>query len=77
MSATLLAMRFHQRMAYHEFEGPAVELAERTRLEEDLGDRDAMILRNHGLLTCGRSIPEAFLLIQRLESACRIQNRFA
>jgi ribulose-5-phosphate 4-epimerase/fuculose-1-phosphate aldolase len=38
-----------------------------------LGDNDALILRNHGLLTCGRTIAEAFLLMQRLEMACQIQ----
>ena len=76
MPATLIALRFHDSLAYHEFEGPAVAPDERARLVEDLGDKDAMVLRNHGLLTCGRSIPEAFLLMHRLESACRVQMDF-
>ena len=67
------ALRFYNRVAYHDFEGPAVEPDERQRLVDDLGDKDAMILRNHGLLVGGRSIPEAFLLMQRLEQACRVQ----
>jgi ribulose-5-phosphate 4-epimerase/fuculose-1-phosphate aldolase len=70
------ALRFHARLAYHEFEGPAVEEGERRRLAEHLGNFDAMILRNHGLLTCGRTIAEAFLLMQRLDGACKIQLDF-
>jgi ribulose-5-phosphate 4-epimerase/fuculose-1-phosphate aldolase len=76
LPATIGALRFHNRIAYHEFEGPAVDEDERTRLVANLGDKDIMILRNHGLLTCGRSIPEAFLLMQRLENACKIQLDF-
>jgi ribulose-5-phosphate 4-epimerase/fuculose-1-phosphate aldolase len=76
MPATQGAMRFHHRIAYHEFEGPAVDEAERERLVANLGGRDVMILRNHGLLTCGRSVAEAFLLMQRLETACRVQVDF-
>ncbi|MDB5826723.1 MAG: class aldolase, partial [Variovorax sp.] len=49
---------------------------ERSRLVADLGDKDVMILRNHGLITCGRSIPETFLLMQRLETACKVQVDF-
>ena len=51
MPATQGALRFHDRIAYHAFEGPAVDEAERERLVADLGDKDVMILRNHGLLT--------------------------
>lgn len=73
MPATLQALRFHERLAYHAFEGPAIEEGERERLAEHLGDCDAMILRNHGLLTGGRTIGEAFVLMQRLDNACKIQ----
>ena len=73
LPASQAALRFYNRVAYHEFEGPAVNEDERQRLVADLGTMDVMILRNHGLLACGRSIPEAFLLMNRLESACRVQ----
>ena len=67
------AMRFHGHLAYHDYEGPAFNRGEKGRLVEHLGDRHAMILRNHGLLVCGPSIPQAFNLIYWLEQACRIQ----
>ena len=64
---------FHGRIAYHEYEGPSLDLDERERLQADLGDSRAMILRNHGLLTVGRTIPEAFIWLYRLERACQVQ----
>ena len=67
------AMRFHGHLAYHDYEGPAFNRGEKERLVRDLGTRNAMILRNHGLLACGPSIPQAFNLIYWLENACRIQ----
>jgi len=67
------AMRFHGHVAYHDYEGPAFNRGEKTRLVAHLGDRNAMILRNHGLLVCAPSIPQAFNLIYWLEQACRIQ----
>ncbi len=67
------SLQFHDRIAYHELEGMATDLNERERLVGDLGDRNAMILRNHGLLTCGQSVPEAFRRIYYLERACRLQ----
>lgn len=67
------ALRFHNRVGYHDFEGPAVDEDEKERLVANLGENDVLILRNHGLITCGRSIQEAFLLMQRLETACKIQ----
>jgi ribulose-5-phosphate 4-epimerase/fuculose-1-phosphate aldolase len=48
-------------------------MGERERLVRDLGPRDAMILRNHGLLTCGATIPQAFNTMYQLELACRTQ----
>lgn len=65
--------RFHERVAYHEFEGLAVDTDERERLVTDLGDKDAMILRNHGLLTTGRTVAEAWTLMWQLERACQVQ----
>ena len=65
--------QFHERLAYHEFEGVAVDIDERERLVTDLGDKNAMILRNHGLLTVGRSVAEAWIRMWQLEQACKIQ----
>ncbi|MCW3476684.1 class II aldolase/adducin family protein [Limobrevibacterium gyesilva] len=69
---TQTAMRF-ARAAYHAYEGVAVDLDEQARLVADLGDADVMILRNHGLLAVGPSIPEAFSNIYRLELSCKAQ----
>jgi len=60
-------------LAYHDYEGLALNEDEKPRLVSDLGDKRYMILRNHGLLTLGESAAEAFLLMYILESACRIQ----
>ncbi len=70
---TIDAMTFYERTAYHEFEGLSVDVAERDRLAKNLGDCNAMILRNHGLLTCGSSVGEAFMLMYYLERACNVQ----
>jgi ribulose-5-phosphate 4-epimerase/fuculose-1-phosphate aldolase len=67
------AMRFTNSIGYHDYEGLALELDEQARLTRDLGAHKAMILRNHGLLTCGASIAEAFDLMYYLERACQIQ----
>ena len=65
---------FWNRLSYHEFEGPSMRLDERTRLVQSLGEKNqAIILRNHGLLTVGRTIPEAFIRFWRLNRACEIQ----
>jgi len=66
------SMRF-AKIGYHDYEGIAVDIDERARLVEDLGDLDALILRNHGLLVVGGSIPEAFYNIFKLERACQVQ----
>lgn len=67
------SMQFTGRIAYHDYEGIALDLDERERLVADLGDKPVMILRNHGLLTCGRSVAEAFKLTHNLERSCRAQ----
>ena len=67
------ALLFHKNLGYHTFEGIALDREEQERLVEDLGDNRAMILRNHGLLTVGRTIGEAFAMMYNLEQACRIQ----
>jgi ribulose-5-phosphate 4-epimerase/fuculose-1-phosphate aldolase len=66
------SMRFVH-IAYHDFEGIAEDIDERERLVRDLGDLEAMILRNHGLLVAGRTIPAAFNALYRLERACEVQ----
>jgi ribulose-5-phosphate 4-epimerase/fuculose-1-phosphate aldolase len=63
----------HGRVAYHEFEGITVRPDERTRLVASLGDKEIMILRNHGLLALGRDLPAAFLLYWTLQRACEVQ----
>ena len=70
---TQTGIRFVDHLAYHDYEGPAIDLAERERLVHDLGAHNAMILNNHGLLTCGPSCGEAFNLMYNLELACRAQ----
>jgi ribulose-5-phosphate 4-epimerase/fuculose-1-phosphate aldolase len=67
------SMRFVGHIGYHDYEGPAVDLGERERLVRDLADHSAMILRNHGLLTCGPSVAQAFNTMYNLELACRSQ----
>ena len=67
------ATAFHGKLAYHDYEGVSLDLDERGRLLKNLGDNPAMMLRNHGLLTTGRTVPEAFLRLYRLERACQIQ----
>jgi len=64
---------FFSGVGYHDYEGPAVELEEQKRLVADLGGHLAMILRNHGLLAVGATIPEAFITIYWLERACQAQ----
>jgi len=60
-------------LAYHDYEGVAVREDEKARLQEDLGRKSFMILRNHGLLTVGASVADAFLAMYTLETACQIQ----
>ena len=68
---TQTSIRFVNHIAYHDYEGPAIDLDERKRLVADLGPHSAMIFRNHGLLTCGPSIAEAFNTMYQLELSCR------
>jgi len=60
-------------LAYHSYEGVALNDEEKSRLVSDLGSNSAMILRNHGLLTAGANIADAFLMMYVLETACQIQ----
>ncbi|GAC1344007.1 MAG: class II aldolase/adducin family protein [Acetobacteraceae bacterium] len=67
------ALKFYGHLAYHGYEGIALDLDERERLVQDLGQHSAMILANHGLLCAGRTIPEAWSNIYFLERACQAQ----
>lgn len=67
------AMMFYNRIGYHHYEGIALSMEEQDRLIADLGEHNAMILYNHGLLTCGRSVGEAYLRMFYLEKAARAQ----
>jgi ribulose-5-phosphate 4-epimerase/fuculose-1-phosphate aldolase len=62
-------------LAYHDYEGVALNEAEKPRLVRDLGDKTFFMLRNHGLLTVGESIADAFLFMYVFEAACAIQLR--
>ena len=67
------ALPFYKRVSYHDYEGLSVDIAERERLAASLGENKAMILRNHGLLTCGESVGEAFMTMYYLDRACTVQ----
>ena len=66
------SMRFVN-ISYHDYQGVVLDTAEQESLLRDMGDNNAMILRNHGLLTVGRTIPEAFNAMHRLELSCKLQ----
>jgi ribulose-5-phosphate 4-epimerase/fuculose-1-phosphate aldolase len=68
-----MSLEFYNSVAYHDYEGLALDLEERQRLVADLGDKPALILRNHGLLTVGETPAQAFLRMYYLERACEIQ----
>ena len=63
----------HNRVSYHDWEGMSTEQEECEHLSKSLGNNKVMILKNHGLLTCGTTIAEAFMLMYYLERACKTQ----
>jgi ribulose-5-phosphate 4-epimerase/fuculose-1-phosphate aldolase len=67
------AAQLHGQVAYHEFEGITVEEGEKARLVASLGSKRALILRNHGLLAWGPTLPEAFMMLWTLQRACDVQ----
>ena len=69
------SMQFTGRLAYHDYEGIALDHDERPRLQRDLGNKNHMLLRNHGTLTVGRSVASAFERMFHLERACTMQVR--
>ena len=64
---------FHKRVSYHDLEGMSINTIECESISKDLGKNNSMILRNHGLLTCGKSVGEAFILMYYLDRACKVQ----
>lgn len=68
-----ISMEFYNKVAYHDYEGVALDMDEQQRLVHDLGDKPVLMLRNHGLLTVGDSVSQAFLRMYYLEKACEIQ----
>jgi ribulose-5-phosphate 4-epimerase/fuculose-1-phosphate aldolase len=70
---TQTSMRFAGHIGYHEYEGPAIELDEGPRLVRDLAKHDVLILRKHGLVACGSTVPRAFNTMYQLELSCRSQ----
>jgi ribulose-5-phosphate 4-epimerase/fuculose-1-phosphate aldolase len=68
-----IALQFYGRLGIHEYEGIALDLDERQRIIQDLGGHCGVILRNHGLLTVGRTVAEAFYYMYYLEQCCRLQ----
>jgi ribulose-5-phosphate 4-epimerase/fuculose-1-phosphate aldolase len=70
---TQTAMLIRGDVAFHEYEGVAVDLGERERLVADLGEKNAMILRNHGTLAVGKNVGECFIRLYYLERACQAQ----
>ena len=70
---TQTAMLIRGDVAFHEYEGVAVDLGERERLVADLGKKNAMILRNHGTLAAGKNVGECFIRLYYLERACQAQ----
>ena len=67
------AAQLHGQVAYHDFEGITVEEGEKERLVRSVGGKRAVILRNHGLLAWGSSVPEAFMMLWTLQRACDVQ----
>jgi ribulose-5-phosphate 4-epimerase/fuculose-1-phosphate aldolase len=67
------AMRFYRRQAFHDYEGVAIDTDEQARLIRDMGPHKLLLLRNHGVLTLGRTPGEAFMLLYYFERAARIQ----
>ena len=73
LQSNFYTAQLHDKIAYHDFEGITLHTEEAPRLIASLGDKQALILRNHGLLVWGTSIAQAFVLLWTLQRACEIQ----
>lgn len=67
------ALNFYGKIGYHDYEGVALDWEECERLQQHLGDKSALVMRNHGMLTVGGSVAEAFVMTYYLEQACKAQ----
>lgn len=67
------AMRFYKQIGYHDYEGLSLTEPEGQRMLQSLADNPALLLRNHGSLVCGRTVAEAYVLMETLDKACQIQ----
>ncbi len=67
------AAQLHGKVAYHDFEGITVDEGEQGRMLKSIGSKPAVILRNHGLLAWGPSLPEAYMMLWTLQRACDVQ----
>ncbi|MCX6588129.1 MAG: class II aldolase/adducin family protein [Acidobacteria bacterium] len=70
---SMYALGYFERIAYHDFEGPSLELGERERLAANLGQKNLLVMKTHGLLACGETVAQAFVRLFRLERACQVQ----
>jgi ribulose-5-phosphate 4-epimerase/fuculose-1-phosphate aldolase len=70
---SMYAHNFYQKIGYHDYEGPSMDTNERERIIKSAGNYRALIMKNHGLLTCGRTVSEAFVTMFRLQRACEVQ----
>jgi len=70
---SMTSTAFYESLAYHEYEGVSLYLDERERFIKSLGDKKAVILKNHGLLVVGSTIAETFIRLYRIERACQVQ----
>lgn len=68
-----ISAEFHDQLGYHDYEGVAFNLEERSRIQASLGDNMALILKNHGLLSVGETVADAFQIMFYLNKACEIQ----
>src|SRR5579885_2415035 len=67
------AMRFYNRLGYHDYEGVSLDMDERERLQQSIGEHPVLVLRNHGLLATGRNVAEAFSLTYHFERSAEAQ----
>ena len=67
------AMRFYDRLGYHDYEGVSLDMDERERLQHSIGQHPVLVLRNHGLLATGRNVAEAFSLTYHFERSAEAQ----
>jgi ribulose-5-phosphate 4-epimerase/fuculose-1-phosphate aldolase len=70
---SMYSLGYYNQVSYHDFEGPSLNFEERARLGANLGANNVLILRNHGLLTAGETVAQAFVRMFRLERACQVQ----